>query len=171
MINQNKKKKAFLDYRLDDLYVWSVFPVNYIRHLSNDQFWTKDTELESFVNLIVCFSSISIMNITTHRTTKYMCTDYPMYSLTLWFIFMFEMIRLYATILLWRPSLLIMKMHVPWVKKRSVVMKKERGEESNDYFSIRDDKRCNVLDSPYFWTLSVLLVYCSERNPSARTGR
>lgn len=97
--------------------------------------------------------------------------DYPMYSLTLWFIFMFEMIRLYATILLWRPSLLIMKMHVPWVKKRSVVMKKERGEESNDYFSIRDDKRCNVLDSPYFWTLSVLLVYCSERNPSARTGR
>lgn len=64
MINQNKKKKAFLDYRLDDLYVWSVFPVNYIRHLSNDQFWTKDTELESFVNLIVCFSSISIMNIT-----------------------------------------------------------------------------------------------------------
>lgn len=32
MINQNKKKKAFLDYRLDDLYVWSVFPVNYIRH-------------------------------------------------------------------------------------------------------------------------------------------
>lgn len=29
-------------------------------------------------------------------------------------------------------------------------MKKERGEESNDYFSIRDDKRCNVLDSPYF---------------------
>lgn len=29
-------------------------------------------------------------------------------------------------------------------------MKKERGEESNDYFSIRDDMRCNVLDSPYF---------------------
>lgn len=165
MINQNKKKKAFLDYRLDDLYVWSVFPVNYIRHLSNDQFWTKDTELESFVNLIVCFSSISIMNITRN------CTEYPMYSLKLWSIFIFEMIRLYATILLWRPSLPIMKMHVPWVKKRSVVMKKERGEESNDYFSIRDDKRCNVLDSPYFWTLSVLLVYCSERNPSARTGR
>lgn len=37
MINQNKKKKAFLDYRLDDLYVWSVFPVNYIRHLSNER--------------------------------------------------------------------------------------------------------------------------------------
>lgn len=29
-------------------------------------------------------------------------------------------------------------------------MKKERGEESNDYFLIRDDKRCNVLDFLYF---------------------
>lgn len=64
-----------------------------------------------------------------------------------------------------------MKMYVFWVKKWFVVMKKERGEESNDYFLIRDDKRCNVLDFLYFWMFFVFFVYCFERNLSVCMGR
>lgn len=94
MINQNKKKKAFLDYRLDDLYVWSVFPVNYIRHLSNDQFWTKDTELESFVNLIVCFFkhqyheyNQELQNICA-LTTQCIVWRFDLFSCSKWYVSM-----------------------------------------------------------------------------------
>lgn len=75
----------------------------------------------------------------------------------------------------------ITMMHVLWMKKRSVLMKKEkkyRGkrknkwkEKSNDYFSIRVDKRCNVLDSPYLLTHSVSEVCRFEDASGSRTLR
>lgn len=44
-------------------------------------------------------------------------------------------------------------------------------EKSNDYFSIRVDKRCNVLDSPYLLTHSVSEVCRYEDASGSRTLR